>query len=151
MKQVRVLVADDNEDHLFLTVRALREVDGVHLEIETVRNGEEALDYMHRRGEYAGKALPHLVLLDIKMPKVDGLQVLKELKETPELRSIPTVVLSSSERPEDVDATYRLGGNSYVTKPSNSSGMREGLRRLGAYWAGVVSFPQVNGSAAPPR
>ncbi|MFP5326364.1 MAG: response regulator, partial [Acidimicrobiia bacterium] len=105
----------------------------------------------HRRGEYAGKALPHLVLLDIKMPKVDGLQVLKELKETPELRSIPTVVLSSSERPEDVDATYRLGGNSYVTKPSNSSGMREGLRRLGAYWAGVVSFPQVNGSAAPPR
>lgn len=151
MKQVRVLVADDNEDHLFLTVRALREVDGVHLEIETVRNGEEALDYMHRRGEYAGKALPHLVLLDIKMPKVDGLQVLKELKETPELRSIPTVVLSSSERPEDVDATYRLGGNSYVTKPSNSSGMREGLRRLGAYWAGVVSFPQVNGLAAPPR
>lgn len=151
MKQVRVLVADDNEDHLFLTVRALREVDGVHLEIETVRNGEEALDYMHRRGEYAGKALPHLVLLDIKMPKVDGLQVLKELKETPELRAIPTVVLSSSERPEDVDATYRLGGNSYVTKPSNSSGMREGLRRLGAYWAGVVSFPQVNGSAAPPR
>lgn len=149
MKQVRVLVADDNEDHLFLTVRALREVDGVHLVIETVRDGEEALDYMHRRGQYAGKSLPHLVLLDIKMPKVDGLQVLKELKESPELRSIPTVVLSSSERPEDVDATYRLGANSYVTKPTSSSGMREGLRRLGAYWAGVVSFPHVNGTAAP--
>lgn len=151
MKRVRVLVADDNEDHLFLTVRALREVDGVHLEIETVRDGEQALDYVHRRNAYAGKPLPHLVLLDIKMPKVDGLQVLKELKETPELRAIPTVVLSSSERPEDVDETYRLGGNSYVTKPSSSSGLREGLRRLGAYWAGLVSFPHVNGSAAPSR
>lgn len=149
MKQVRVLIADDNEDHLFLTVRALREVDGVHLEIETVRDGEQALDFMHRRGQYADKSLPHLVLLDIKMPKVDGLEVLKELKETPELKAIPTVVLSSSERPEDIDATYRLGANSYVTKPSNSSGLRDGVRRLGAYWAGLVSFPHVNGTAAP--
>lgn len=149
MKQVRVLIADDNEDHLFLTVRALREVDGVHLQIDTVRDGEQALDFMHRRGEYAGKALPHLVLLDIKMPKVDGLEVLKELKETPELKAIPTVVLSSSERPEDIDETYRLGGNSYVTKPANSSGLREGMRRLGTYWAGLVSFPHVNGTAAP--
>lgn len=149
MKQVRVLVADDNEDHLFLTVRALREVDGVHLEIETVRDGEQALDFIHRRGEYVDKSLPHLVLLDIKMPKVDGLQVLKELKESPDLRAIPTVVLSSSERPEDVDATYRLGGNSYVTKPSSTSGLRDGMRKLGAYWAGIVSFPQVNGTAAP--
>lgn len=149
MKQVRVLIADDNEDHLFLTVRALREVDGVHLEIETVRDGEQALDFMHRRGQYAGKSLPHLVLLDIKMPKVDGLEVLKELKENPELKAIPTVMLSSSERPEDIDATYRLGANSYVTKPSNSSGLRDGVRRLGAYWAGLVSFPHVNGTAAP--
>lgn len=149
MKQVRVLIADDNEDHLFLTVRALREVDGVHLEIETVRDGEQALDFMHRRGQYADKSLPHLVLLDIKMPKVDGLEVLKELKENPELKAIPTVVLSSSERPEDIDATYRLGANSYVTKPSNSSGLRDGVRRLGAYWAGLVSFPHVNGTAAP--
>lgn len=149
MKQVRVLIADDNEDHLFLTVRALREVDGVHLEIETVRDGEQALDFMHRRGPYADKSLPHLVLLDIKMPKVDGLEVLKELKETPGLKAIPTVVLSSSARPEDVDATYRLGANSYVTKPSNSSGLRDGVRRLGAYWAGLVSFPHVNGTAAP--
>ena len=147
MKQVRVLIAEDNEDHLFLTVRALREVDGVHLEIETVRDGEQALDYMHRRGEYAGKALPHLVLLDIKMPKVDGLEVLRELKETPGLKAIPTVMLSSSERPEDVDETYRLGGNSYVTKPSNSSGLRDGVRRLGAYWAGLVAFPHVDGTA----
>lgn len=149
MKQVRVLIADDNEDHLFLTVRALREVDGVHLEIDTVRDGEQALDFIHQRGEYAAKSLPHLVLLDIKMPKVDGLEVLKELKETPELKAIPTVMLSSSERPEDVDATYRLGANSYVTKPSNSSGLRDGVRRLGAYWAGLVSFPHVNGTADP--
>lgn len=149
MKQVRVLIADDNEDHLFLTVRALREVDGVHLEIDTVRDGEQALNFIHRRGEFAGKSLPHLVLLDIKMPKVDGLEVLKELKETPELKAIPTVMLSSSERPEDIDATYRLGANSYVTKPSNSSGLRDGVRRLGAYWAGLVSFPHVNGTAAP--
>lgn len=145
MKQLRVLVADDNEDHLFLTVRALRDVEGVVLEIDTVADGEEALDYLRQRNGFADRNKPHLILLDLKMPKVDGLEVLREVKGDPELSVIPTVVLTSSERPEDVQATYRLGGNSFVTKPTSSSGLREGLRALGEYWTELVSLPTVNG------
>ena len=141
MTAVRVLVAEDNEDHLFLTVRALRDVDSVVLEIETVADGAAALDYVHQRNAYEGRARPHLVLLDIKMPKVDGLEVLRQLKGNPELRTIPAVVLSSSDRPEDITAAYELGGNSYVTKPATPSGMRDSLRRLGEYWGSVVELP----------
>jgi CheY-like chemotaxis protein len=129
-RTVRVLVADDNEDHLFLTVRALRDVEGVHLEIEGVSDGAQALDFVYRRGAYADRERPHLVLLDIRMPKVDGLEVLARMKDDPELSTIPVVVLSSSDRDEDVEATYERGGNSYVTKPSGSSA----LRTMARYW-----------------
>lgn len=141
---VRVLVAEDNEDHLFLTVRALQDVEGVHLEVEAVRDGEQALDFIHRRGRFEGKQLPHLILLDIKMPRVSGLEVLAELKQDPRLRTIPVVVLSSSDRSEDIDATYRLGGNSYVTKPSGVNGLRDGIRELTDYWMSLASLPTVS-------
>lgn len=134
MAAVRVLVADDNPDHRFLTIRALRGLEGVELEIDTAENGEEALDAMRSQR-------PDLVLLDLKMPKVDGLEVLAEIKGSPELRSIPTVVLTSSDRLEDVRATYALGGNSYVTKPTTAAGLRDGLRRLGEYWTTVSTLP----------
>jgi CheY-like chemotaxis protein len=143
-ESVRILVADDNEDHLFLTVRALRDLEGVRLEVDTVRDGEEALDYMYRRGRFEGRALPHLILLDLKMPKVNGFEVLEQLKTDEELRSIPTVVLSSSERPEDVSETYRLGGNCYVMKPGSAAGLRDGLRRMGQYWTALASLPNVD-------
>ena len=139
---VRVLVADDNEDHLFLTVRALRDVKGVRLEVDAVRDGEEALDYIHRRGKFSGRPRPHLILLDIKMPRVGGFDVLAELKQDPQLRSIPVVVLSSSDRPEDVNRTYRLGGNSYVTKGMGMESMRQGIRDLTSYWVSLSSLPE---------
>jgi CheY-like chemotaxis protein len=143
-RSVRVLVAEDNEDHLFLTVRALRDLEGVRLEVETVRDGEEALDFVYRRGRFTSRELPHLILLDLKMPKVNGLEVLEQLKADETLRTIPTVVLSSSERPEDVNETYRLGGNSYVTKPGSAAGLRDGLRRVGQYWTSLASIPNVD-------
>ena len=143
MTAVRVLIAEDNDDHRFLTVRALSDIEDVELEIETVADGAEALDFVHRRNGYAGKELPHLVLLDIKMPKVDGLEVLRQLKSHPELRTIPAVMLSSSDRQEDIDTAYELGTNSYVTKPATASGMRTGLKKLGEYWAGLAELPRV--------
>lgn len=85
MRQLRVLVAEDNEDHRFLTMRALRDVQGVDIDAEGVRDGEEALAYVQRQGEYAGKALPHVIFLDLRMPKLSGLEVLAELKNDPEL------------------------------------------------------------------
>lgn len=135
-------MADDNEDHLFLAVRALQEVPGVELDIETASDGEEALDAVYRRGRFEGDRPPHLILLDIKMPKRNGLEVLEQIKSDERLRRIPIVVLTSSERPEDIDATYRLGGNSYVTKPATGAGLREGLRRVSSYWTSLASLPE---------
>jgi CheY-like chemotaxis protein len=129
-KTVRVLVADDNEDHLFLTVRALRDVEGVHLEIEGVSDGAQALDFVYRRGAYVDRERPHLVVLDIRMPKVDGLEVLSRMKDDPELSTIPVVVLSSSDRDEDVEAAFERGTNSYVTKPSGPAA----LKNMARYW-----------------
>jgi CheY-like chemotaxis protein len=143
VKSVRVLVAEDNEDHLFLTTRALEESNGdIHLEVQGVRDGAEALDYFYRRGKYEDAPRPHLLLLDLKMPKVNGLEVLERLKEDPELRSIPVVVLTSSDRPEDVEAAYQRGGNSYVTKPVSPKGMREGLREITEYWMHFAALPE---------
>jgi CheY-like chemotaxis protein len=139
---LRVLVAEDDEDHLFLTVRALRSVEGVEIEVDTVRDGEEALDYVHQRGRFANRPRPHLILLDLKMPRVSGLEVLGALKADEELRTIPIVVLTSSDRPEDVQATYRLGGNSYVTKPVGLSGLHQGLAEVSTYWTAVASLPE---------
>jgi CheY-like chemotaxis protein len=138
---IRVLVADDNEDHVFLIVRALRSEEGVVLEVETAGDGEEALDHLYRRGRFEGRPRPDLVLLDLKMPKVSGLEVLEQVKGDPEMRDIPIVVLSSSERPEDISDAYRLGGNSYVTKPSNLAGLRAGVRGISRYWTEVAALP----------
>ena len=142
-RSVRVLVAEDNEDHLFLTTRALKQTNhGLRLEVQGVRDGEEALDFFYRRGKFENAERPHLLLLDLKMPKVDGLQVLERLKSDPELRSVPVVVLTSSDRPEDVEETYRRGGNSYVTKPVTPNGMRDGLREITDYWMNVAAIPE---------
>jgi CheY-like chemotaxis protein len=141
-KPIRILIAEDNEDHVFLAVRALRDVSGLHLEVDAVRDGAEALDYLHAVDEQGGRARPHLILLDIRMPKVDGLEVLKKLKADPELRAIPVVMLTSSERPEDIDASYQLGANSYVTKPVGLGALREGLKQIKTYWTQLGSLPQ---------
>ena len=141
MRHVRVLVAEDNEDHRFLTMRALQDVKGVEIDVEGVRNGEEALAYVQRQGEYAGKELPHVIFLDLRMPKLNGLEVLARLKADPDLSCIPVVVLTSSDRAEDIDAAYRLGTNSYVTKPGVGADLRSGLRTVADYWTASSVLP----------
>ena len=142
-KCVRVLLAEDDEDHLFLTVRALRESQGgIQLEVETVGDGREALDYMERVGRFQGRHRPHLIILDLKLPKVDGLDVLRRLKEDPELKEIPVVILTSSERPEDIASSYRLGANSYVTKPTTAGAFRDGLEQVRRYWTELSTLPE---------
>ncbi len=137
----RVLLAEDDDDHLFFSVRAIQEEHGADVQVATVRDGEEALDYLHRRGSYHDAVRPDLVVLDLKMPRRNGLEVLSEVKATAALRSIPVVVFSSSDRPEDVRRSYDYGANSYVTKSASLTGLREGVRALSRYWLDTNQRP----------
>jgi CheY-like chemotaxis protein len=141
-RPIRVLIAEDNEDHLFLAVRALRDEGGTSIEVESVSDGQEALDYLHGTGDFEGRPTPHLIVLDLKMPKVTGLEVLRWIKEQPDLKAIPVVVLTASERTEDIDASYQLGANSFVTKPTGVGAFREGLHQLRQYWTELGSLPE---------
>ena len=114
----RILLAEDNENDVELTLSALKEC---HLsnDVEVVRDGAEALDYLHRRGAFAGRTdgQPAVVLLDLKMPKVSGLDVLRQMKSDPQLKMIPVVVLTSSREEQDLVNSYHLGVNAYIVKP----------------------------------
>lgn len=147
MKTIRVLVADDDEDHRFFITRSLHAIDSVRVEVETVEDGADALDYLYRRGAFTDRPRPHLVVLDLKMPRVSGLEVLAQVKGDPDLRMIPVTVLSSSDREEDVDASYGSGGNSYVVKPSSfaDADAGAGLRIASEFWADVAALPSPPG------
>jgi two-component system, response regulator len=138
MKQLRVLLVEDDPDHRFLTSRALRASAEVDVRVDEVGDGAEALDYLYRRGSYEAQQPPNLVILDLRMPKVSGLEVLAQVKDDPDLQNIPVVVLTGSERPEDVEETYRLGGNSFVTKPTGLQGLEE----VTSYWTVRASLPE---------
>ena len=137
---VRILIAEDDADHRFLTVRALRDLRGIDLEIDTVADGAEALDYVHGRGPFTDRQLPHLLLLDIKMPKVDGIEVLRQVKSDRTLKHIPVVVLTSSREEQDVVRSYDLGVNAYVVKPVDFAEFMDAVKLLGGFWA-VVNEP----------
>lgn len=137
----RILMAEDSDADAELTLRALREH---HLAngVIRVRDGAEALDYLYRRGAFAsrGEGSPAVVLLDLKMPKVDGLEVLGQIKSDPALSSIPVVILTSSREEVDLVESYRLRANAYVVKPVDFGQFVEAVSTLGVFWA-VVNEP----------
>jgi CheY-like chemotaxis protein len=137
----RILLAEDNPADLELTLEALGQ-NRLANEVVAVRDGEEALDYLFRRGTYAGRTdgNPAVILLDLKMPKVDGLQVLREVKADENLRQIPIVMLTSSREEQDLVDSYRLGANAYVVKPVDFGRFVDAVRQLGMFWA-VVNEP----------
>lgn len=135
---VRVLVAEDNPDHRFLMVRALRQAGGPTVAVDEVPDGEQALDFLYQRGEYEDRERPHLIVLDLRMPRVSGFEVLARVKADAVLRSIPVVVLSSSDLPEDIAQAYGLGTNSFVTKPAGPA-VLDSLLAVGEYWLGGTS------------
>lgn len=138
-----ILLAEDNANDLELTLAALSE-NHLANEIIAVRDGAEAIDYLERRGRYADRApgLPALVLLDLKMPKVDGLEVLRHIKSSPVLHNIPVVMLTSSREEQDLVRSYQLGVNAYVVKPVEFTSFMGAVRQLGAFWAVINEVPQ---------
>ncbi|MBI5385300.1 MAG: response regulator [Verrucomicrobia bacterium] len=142
-RPITILVADDDPDDRQLTRDALIESRLVN-DIDFVENGEELMDYLLRRGAYArlaGSPLPGMILLDLNMPRKDGREALKEIKEHPHLRRIPVVVLTTSKAEEDIVRTYDLGVNSYITKPVLFDSMVETIRVIGKYWFEIVELP----------
>jgi two-component system response regulator len=139
----KILLVEDDPQDVELTLRAFRS-ENVQSRIEVVRDGEEALDYLFCRGEYEGRVTdqpPTLVLLDLKLPKIGGLQVLHELKSNAACQSIPVIVLTSSGEQRDIVESYRLGVNSYIQKPVDIGEFRKAIRALALYWLGVNRSP----------
>jgi len=145
-EEVGILLVEDDPMDMEMTLRALQS-DSVNNRIEVARDGEEALDFLFCRGAFSGRSLemqPKLVLLDLKLPKVDGLEVLREIRARPETRDIPVVVLTSSAEQRDIVETYRLGVNSYIQKPVDSAQFRQTVRAAGFYWLVVNRRPIVH-------
>jgi len=136
-----ILLVEDNPNDLELTLIALAKSQLAN-EVVVVRDGAEALDYLNRRGEYAGRPVgnPAVVLLDLKLPKVDGLEVLKEIRATDLLRAMPVVMLTSSKEEQDLVRSYELGVNAYVVKPVDFADFLRAIADLGIFWA-VLNEP----------
>ena len=143
MELKRILLAEDNANDIELTVAALK-ANRLANEVVVVRDGAQALDYLYRRGEYASRepGLPALVLLDLKMPRVDGLEVLRAIKADPSMRSVPVVVLTSSRQEQDLVCSYNLGVNAYVVKPVAFEAFVDAVKTLGGFWAVLNEVPQ---------
>jgi CheY-like chemotaxis protein len=141
----RILLAEDNANDVELTLTALHE-NHVANEVTVVRDGAEALDYLFKRNAYAHRTggNPAVLLLDLKMPKVDGIEVLRQVKGDPQLRTIPVVVLTSSREEQDLVRTYDLGVNAYVVKPVDFLEFVDAVKLLGGFWA-VVNEPPPGG------
>jgi CheY-like chemotaxis protein len=131
-----ILLVEDNADDEALTLRALKK-NHVLNEVVVVRNGLEALDYLFATGAYADRdrrVIPQLILLDLKLPKMDGLEVLRRIRADDRTRLLPVVILTSSDEERDVIAGYKLGANSYVRKPVEFTQFAEAVRQLQLYW-----------------
>jgi len=141
--QVEILLVEDDPEDLDLTLRALNHAH-VCNRIEVARDGEEALDFLFCRGPHSERdpnSHPKLILLDLKLPKVDGLQVLKQIKRDPRTRAVPVVILTSSKLEQDLVQGYHLGANSYIQKPVDFEQFQATIKHLGYYWLLVNQPP----------
>lgn len=140
-----VLLVEDNPDDAELTIRALKK-QGLVNEIHLVSDGEEALEFIFAKGKYEGRNTLKkikVILLDLKLPKVSGMEVLKEIKAHPETSNIPVVVVSSSKEDPDIKSAYALGANSYVVKPVDFNDFMKAIQDTGLYWLLVNESPNI--------
>ena len=144
---VEILIVEDNEQDLALAQRALRKAN-VTNRIHVARDGEEALEYLFCEGQFVERKMedgPKVILLDLKLPKIDGLEVLQKIKSDARTKFIPVVVLTSSKEQNDVVETYNLGVNSYIVKPVNFEQFSETVQKLGMYWLLLNHPPKLEG------
>lgn len=145
--EAEILLVEDNRNDVELTLLALRK-ENLCNKIHVVRDGEEALEFLFCRGTYSGRSVdrpPKLVILDLKLPKVDGLEVLRTIKNDTHTRAIPVTILTSSKEDRDMVESYKLGVNSYIQKPVDFNQFRNTVKQLGLYWL-VVNQPPPPGA-----
>lgn len=138
-----ILLVEDNPDHVALTVRALRK-NNIANDVVVASDGAEALDMLFGRGQHEGRPIemPSVVLLDLKLPRVDGLEVLRSLRTEERTRLLPVVILTSSDEEQDVVQSYRFGANSYIRKPVDFMQFLEATKQLGLYWLVLNEGPK---------
>ena len=136
-----ILIVEDSPTDLLFTRRAFRDV-GYDGELHVVTDGEQALDFLYRRGSFLMAPRPNVILLDLNLPRISGHEVLTQIKADPELAEIPVVVLTTSNRPEDVSISYRRYANCYVTKPIDFHEFREAIRSIGHFWMDTARIPE---------
>jgi len=139
---INILLVEDNPDDVELTLHALRK-NNIANPIEVVRDGQEAIDYLFYTGKYSNSkhSTPGVILLDLKLPKVDGIEILRRIKEDSKLKMIPVVVLTSSKEERDVVDAYNFGVNSYIRKPVDFDQFTETVRTIGYYWLLINEHP----------
>jgi len=141
LKPANVLLVEDNEDDVELTLEALNN-SKLQVKIHVVSDGISAMTFLRREGEYAGAQRPDLILLDLNLPRMDGREVLKEIKEDPELTDIPVVILTTSEDEEDILKAYLLHANCYITKPIDFSQFANIVTQIEGFWLQLVKLPR---------
>jgi CheY-like chemotaxis protein len=147
VKEVEILLVEDNPTDAELCIRALKK-SGLANKLVWVKDGAEALDFIFSTGDYAGRSvvnIPKVILLDLRLPKVDGMEVLRRVKNDERTRTIPVVVLTSSREDRDIAESYQLGVNSYISKPVEFDAFAKTVSELGLYWL-LVNHPPVPGN-----
>jgi chemotaxis family two-component system response regulator Rcp1 len=139
---IDILLVEDNPGDVRLTIEALKE-DKLQNNLHVVRDGIEAMDFLHQEGEYANMPRPDLILLDLNLPKKDGCEVLEEIKADERLKRIPVVILTTSQAEEDILRTYGLHANCYITKPVNLEQFTKVVRSIEQFWLTIVRLPPV--------
>lgn len=141
-RTVVILLVEDNPGDIRLTKEALRQAKVVN-HLHSVRTGEDALAFLNRKDEYADAPRPDIVLLDLNLPRMNGRDVLREIKTDAELRTIPVIVLSTSAEPSDIEISYRQHANCYIRKPPEMAGFRDVMSKIDDFWFSVARLPEV--------
>lgn len=142
-RQIELLLVEDNPDHAEMSRTALEEDDPDYsIHVQWVKDGQEVIDYLKKTGAYADSPRPDLILLDINLPKLDGIELLRMIKEDDDLRIIPVIMLTTSDRAEEILKCYTLGANSFITKPVKFKEFTEKIRSFKRYWLKTNRGPQ---------
>ncbi|MEO6705766.1 MAG: response regulator [Ginsengibacter sp.] len=139
-KEVHILLVEDNDGDILLTLEALKQAN-INNKVDVVKDGDKALKYLYKEGQYKNAITPDLILLDINLPKVDGIEVLNHIKNDEKLMIIPVVMLTTSDSERDILKSYKNHANCYITKPVNFSNFMEVIKTIKDFWISIVQLP----------